>query len=591
MKGLKLFVAVALIAGLGNIASALISEDGIDKVTYSMFKGKWAPLYDPFETKKLTSSFMMYRLSGLQALTTSPYFINTLDIGTGFKLGESGHALVIALSAYDRTAGFTSSNSSASITSDEYATNGVPFYTNGTASVYTNITQEGNAPLRRYFGMRGIDATLGLNLRLDKEMNLGFNYLVNGVENLVSFEDRTAGAKTFTNGVSVNNYAQGYSNTVNNTGSLRQQLTILLHAGNFEGTLYAAVADQRKRFDYLLDSTNDVFYANGATLNRTDLKILGNANQLSAAGMDALSTTSLRHTLFSLGTQLRLDKILDSKWYLTADWDHAFFPTGAGGDSNANIFSRTIVLQQWNSNLTTGSSPTNLVTTRESNHYTNAAYDRFALGARMYHKWKFDTVTLGLYPRIMWTYAESRYSRYSTFHSNFQQDVNANGSLADAGDTNFTAHYTTASDARSMTANDFECRLPVAAQWKVSPQFTFYVGATARYIVSVTNDRQSEGSVAPISPAGGPLADVVAYSESTGLTKNWGSASVTTTTTTITPRLIGSYSLGLVWSPSEKVEFSLTFNAERPFTTTDAFGVGAQAPLLAGADLSFAYTF
>ncbi|MBN8217676.1 MAG: hypothetical protein J0L75_13620 [Spirochaetes bacterium] len=529
---------------------------------------------------------MMYKLSGLN--TTSPYFLRTLDLGAGFKLGEGGHALVLAMSIYDNTLGYSSSNSAASATSVEYATNGVPFFTNGTAAA-TNTSQDSATPLGRYYGNRGIDANIGLNLKIAKDVNLGFNYLVNGVENLNSFQNRGATAKTFTNGTSLVGYSQGYSNTYSNVGSFRQQLTALFAAGTFEGTVYVALADQRKKFDYRLDATNEDLYGTGVAMKREATSVSGTANQTTAAGMDSMANVSLRHSLFSVGTQLRFDKILDSKWYLTADWDHAIFPTGVGADTNLNVYSRSTVVQQWNTNLTTGAAPTNTVSTREANQYTNAAYDRFALGVRMYHKWKFDTVTLGVYPRALWNHAESRYSHYATFQSNFQQDVNANGTLTDAGDTNFTATYTTASDSRSILSNEFEVRLPFATQWKVSPQFTFYLGATARYLVSVTTERLDEGSVANIlASTGSPLTDVASYVDSSGLAKSWGAATTTTTTTVVTPRLIGSYSLGLVWSPSEKVEFALTFNAERPFMNDSA---GAQAPLLAGADLSFAYTF
>lgn len=40
MRMLKTLVLLVVATGLGNMANAALSEDGIDKVTYSMFKGK-----------------------------------------------------------------------------------------------------------------------------------------------------------------------------------------------------------------------------------------------------------------------------------------------------------------------------------------------------------------------------------------------------------------------------------------------------------------------------------------------------------------------------------------------------------------------
>lgn len=574
MKKTLLRLCVAAIA-LSQLSFAALLTDGVDQVTYGVFTYKWKNLIDALYIHKIKGPYMYYKLGGL---TDTTPFITTYEFGYGTVLGPNSDTFFAIAGSYkDTTGSFSSYNSNIVNTTNNYATNGVSAFTNGTASALTTFSDTDLNPATFGKGVRTFDGSLAFGKKIgDAYLNILYQpTIVGSYSNAIGVSSPT---KTFTNGsLTGASYAYGTNNGIQDAGSVNHSLSFGLISGTFElqGFLQAKI-NNASMYAFQTNDTATTLVGGDLTerVSSTTRNIMeGSHNVANAAALANDVTTVLRHTLLNFQLSPRIENISDMKFYLLFDYTTGIF------DPAQNVF-RTYTENKnfdTNGNKLLGNTNTDVRT-----EYLNASYNKFVGQLRMKRVWKGDSVSFGLYPRYILTYTASAYARRASQVQGFYGDLNGNGVTTDAGDTNYTITSVGGMDAKSVTTVDHDLRFPVAAQWKVSKFFTLYAGATARYQATFTTTRTEETANGVVS--GNEYLNVT----NSGTVNNTSEVAKTTINEVTTPnlRLVGSYAAGLLWTPSQNLEFMVTFNGERPFNQ-----IGNTASVFTGADLNVIWNF
>ncbi|MBL8994777.1 MAG: hypothetical protein JNM63_15630, partial [Spirochaetia bacterium] len=523
------------------------------------FNYKWSYLNEQDRTFSIKNPYWFTRIYSLGTANNFESGV-ALKIGDGFD-GKGGYLTF--------TGGFLDGNilsfATNNVTSYDYATNGNSNYVNelGIGGKSYNPQVANN----RLFQFTTIYAT-----KLSENDKLGLRLSAEWGNTNATTPTFGGSERFLTNGYLANTYSSGSTNIVNTQDSIRLALGLSLGLGGiFDEKAELAYTLRNNLFNFSSSSFDtrylaDVSKKDGNTDRTISNRTLGNASYANAAALRGIDNVSqLKNALLEINTGNRFENTFgyDGRLYLNVNYAKAIF------DDSANHRILENVTSLYNTNT---SKVTNLSSSKDDSGYT-ASYDRVQLDLRIRKRISLDVdkkVTFGLYPQYRPSLEYANSSRVRTQTLEVKNDIDNNGSFADAVDTIVKTVYTGAVDSRNEINLSHDFRLPIAVDWKISKEFRLWGGIQARYVVNQKWTTFTEREAGGGAGLGGDVYKREVTTTSGGTTTyNATEDTIKATGNTLyneTYAFTDLYSVGLNWNPIPALEILLTLSASSPWT-------------------------